>query len=350
MRDGDRHVTRERYEQIIASDRELVGQMQRIQFTIGDHALEIEPMQSDGGAHHAPGEEPFGVNVSLQIYADDLGLSLSTVRSYRFAAHRWPAGRRRHGVSHKVHYILAGIVEDADRFEAIDAPPLDERVQIRRWTTDLAKKYVGQRPDRPETPAQKVAAIHRLADDEEVAAKVATDVLRRPGVAAKVVADDTARHLVNKAQTTQHKTEVVHDLIEDDAVAAQVASDVLRRPEVASRVVADDTARHAVNRAQTDRSRQQAGAFRRQTPAGRTVRRIERTQEFLDLVGACHHFVAACAKTVPQLCGRTLSGDERAVPAQNVARCRATLDWIETAAETGEVDMDDGLARLPRGE
>ncbi|WP_420712168.1 DUF6192 family protein [Streptomyces sp. DSM 15324] len=116
---------------------------------------------------------------------------------------RGPAVR---GVSHKVHYILAGIVDDAERFEAIDAPPLDERVQIRRWTTDLAKKYVGQRPDRPETPAQKVAAIHRLADDDEVAAQVATDVLRRPAVAARVVTDDTARHMVNKAQTTQHKT------------------------------------------------------------------------------------------------------------------------------------------------
>ncbi|MEU0414802.1 DUF6192 family protein [Streptomyces griseorubiginosus] len=344
------HISRERYEQIIAADRELVGQMQRIQFTIGDHALEIEPMQPNGGAHPAPGEEPFGVEASLQIYADDLGLALSTVRSYRFAAHRWPEGQRRHGVSHKVHYILAGIADDRLRFETIDAPPLDERARVRRWTTGLAKKHVGQLPDRPETPAQKVAAIHRLADDDEVAAQVATDVLRRPAVAARVVADDTARHMVNKAQTTQHRTEVVHDLIEDDAVAAQVASDVLRRPDVAARVVADDTARHAVNRAQTDRSQQQADAFRRETPAGRSVRKIERTQEFLDLVGACHHFVSACGKAVPQLRGRTLSDDEQAVLAQNVARCRATLDWIETAAETGEVDMDDELARLLRGE
>ncbi|MFJ9895361.1 DUF6192 family protein [Streptomyces sp. NPDC091280] len=344
------HVTRERYEQIIASDRVLVGQMQRIQFTIGDHALEIEPMQPSGGAHPAPSEEPFGVNFSLQVYADDLGLSLSTVRSYRFAAHRWPEVQRRHGVSHKVHYILAGIAEDTERFAVIDTPPLDERVKERRWTTDLAKKHVGQRPDRPETPAQKVAAIHRLADDDEVAARVATDVLRRPAVAARMVTDDTARHMVNKAQTTQHKTEIVHDLIADDQVAAQVASDVLRRPDVAARVVADDTARHAVNRAQSDRSRQQADAFRRESPAGRSVRKIERTQEFLDLVGACHHFVAACGKAVPQLRGRTLSDDEQAVLAQNVARCRATLDWIETAAETGEVDMDDELARLLRGE
>lgn len=43
------HVTRERDEQIITGDRELVGQMRRIQFAIGDQALEIEPMQPVGG-------------------------------------------------------------------------------------------------------------------------------------------------------------------------------------------------------------------------------------------------------------------------------------------------------------
>lgn len=28
----------------------------------------------------------------------------------------------------------------------------------------------------------------------------------------------------------------------------------------------------------------------------------------------------------------------------------ATLDWIETAVDTGKVGMDDGLARMLRGE
>ncbi|MCX5425948.1 hypothetical protein [Streptomyces sp. NBC_00078] len=61
------HITRERNEQFIGADRELVGQMQRIQFTIGDHALEIEPMQPNGGAHPAAGEDLGGVDASLQI-------------------------------------------------------------------------------------------------------------------------------------------------------------------------------------------------------------------------------------------------------------------------------------------
>ncbi|WP_399103133.1 DUF6192 family protein [Streptomyces sp. 11x1] len=55
-------------------------------------------------------------------------------------------------------------------------------------------------------------------------------------------------------------------------------------------------------------------------------------------------------KTVPQLRDRQLTGDEQAVLAQNVARCRAVLDWIETTAETGKVDMDEKPARLLRSE
>ncbi|MGW7427108.1 DUF6192 family protein [Streptomyces sp. NPDC054813] len=91
-------------------------------------------------------------------------------------------------VLRKVHYILASIGDGTERFEVIGAPPLDQHAKVRRWMTSWAKKHVGQSPDRPETVPPKVAAIHRLADDE-VAAEVASDVLRRPEVASRVVAD-----------------------------------------------------------------------------------------------------------------------------------------------------------------
>ncbi|MFD8163418.1 DUF6192 family protein, partial [Streptomyces malaysiensis] len=35
---------------------------------------------------------------------------------------------------------------------------------------------------------------------------------------------------------------------------------------------------------------------------------------------------------------------------ENVAKVRATLDWIDQAVDTGKVDMDEELARLLRGE
>lgn len=343
------HVSRERYEQIIAGDRELSAEVSAHQFTFGDHALEIEPIRPVGGSRAASDEEP-GVYASLLVYANDIGVSLNSIKGYRHTAARWPAEQRRAGVPFKVHRILAHIADPQERYAAIDDPPMDESVGYRRWTCDLASTRLGHKPDRPATVGQKVAAVRDLTRDDEVAAKAAVDVLSRPAVAARVMADDHARHTVNKAQATQHRVELVHDLTSDEAVAAKVASDVLRRPEVAARVVADDTARHMVNKAQTERSRQQAESFRRETPVGRTVRKIERTVEFLDLVAACHKFVAACSKKVPKLRDRQLSPDEQAVIVENVARCRAVLDWIETAVATGEVDMDEELARLLRGQ
>ncbi|PAZ12918.1 RacO protein [Streptomyces sp. SA15] len=342
-------VTRQRYEEIVAGDRQLVAHMGRAMFTIGDHAVEIEPMRPQGGsASHS--DELFGVYASLQVYADDIGLSLSTVLNYRFTSHRWPADQRREAVSHKVHSILASIQDDAERFKAIDDPPVDDVTGTRRWTTNLAKKRVGRRPDRPGTVQEKVERVHDLAADEEVAVEVTRDVLRRPQVAARLMEDTATRHAVNDAQRPEHRAEAMQSLVKDDAAAARMASDVLRRPEVAARVAADDRARHMVNRAQADRSRQQAEAFRRTSPVGPAVRRIERTEEFVDLLGAFHRFVREASKAVPKMRDRAWSGDEREVLLSNIARTRATLDRMETAVSTGRVDMDEELARILRGE
>ncbi|MBT2387331.1 DUF6192 family protein [Streptomyces sp. ISL-11] len=185
-------------------------------------------------------DELFGVRASLQIYADDIGLSLSTVLNYRFASHRWPAARRREGVSHKVHTILASIQDETERFEAIGAPPVDDVTGTRRWTTNLAKKRVGRRPDRPGTVQEKVDRVHDLAVDEDVAVRVAADVLRRPAIAARLMDDTAVRQAVADAQKPEHRAEAVQRLVHDDTAAAKVVSDVLRRPEVAARVAADD--------------------------------------------------------------------------------------------------------------
>ncbi len=69
----------------------------------------------------------------------------------------------------------------------------------------------------------------------------------------------------------------------------------------------------------------------------------------MDLVTACHAFVARPAGP-SGLCDRALSEDESTIVHQNVAKVRATLDWIETAVDTVKVDMDDELAAMLRGE
>jgi hypothetical protein len=59
----------------------LVETSSRIQFTIGDYALEVEPMREAGGQER--GDELFTVKDSLFRLAEDIGVSYSQVRSAR---------------------------------------------------------------------------------------------------------------------------------------------------------------------------------------------------------------------------------------------------------------------------
>ncbi|KAB2340549.1 DUF6192 family protein [Actinomadura rudentiformis] len=292
------HVTRARYEELVREARELVELQTRCQWGLGDKALEIEPLQRHGGQGHGPVENMAGVNELLQMFADDVGAALNTIRNYRWVSSRWPAQRRRKGVSHYVHAILASIPDEAERWEAIDNPPLDERTGTCRWTEKTAHKRVGQQTREPTTVAQKVAAIHDLAADEQVASQITTDLLRRPAVAREAMRDTTARHLVNRAQ-------VEHD--------------------------------HAAG----ERTRQIVQPARE---------RIQHTTGFIDLIAACSTFVAAGGRIVPNLSGRPFTDDERAAIHRNVARVRAMADWIEGAADTGNTSLDAGLAALLRGD
>ncbi|MGW2690194.1 DUF6192 family protein [Streptomyces sp. NPDC001414] len=325
-------VSQSRYDEIVAELRQVVEQQTRGSFTIGDRALEIEPMRERGGQHAAPGQELFTVRETLFRLAEDIGLAYKTVESARWTASRWPKEHRQAGVSFRVHRILGQIENEAERFATIAKPPAGGT----RWTVDEANRRVGRQVERPASPQEKITAIHSLARDEEVAATVTTDFLKRPTVAAKV--------------PTAEKARVVEEFTRDEAVATTAATNLLRRPDVAFRAMSDDTARFQVNQAQNQRSRQAREHFEDTSPIAPAIRHIDRTVEFLDLVTACHAFVAAAGRAVPGLRDRTLNDDERTIVHQNVAKVRATLDWIETAVDTGKVDMDDELARLLKGE
>ncbi|MER6162930.1 DUF6192 family protein [Streptomyces sp. NPDC001868] len=294
-------VSRARYEEIIAEDRKLIEVDTKIQFKIGDHALEIEPMRPHGGSLPAAGEELLGVRETLELYAEDIGVPYNQVRLNRQTASKWPAEHRMAGVSFEIHRILEKL---DDRFDRIKEPPRHPRDGVPRWTQDAAKRQVGWRVDSPQTPQEKVEAIHDLAVDDQVAARVATDFLRRPSVAFRAASDDTARHLFNKAQTDRW-----HQQDEAEPPPGQ--------PE---------------------------------NPVVPVVRQLDRTIDFLDLIGACHKFVAATGRLVPKMRGRRLSEDERELIHKNVDRVRATCEWIVTAVDSGHLDMDEELTKLLRGE
>ena len=80
------------------------------------------------------------------------------------------------------------------------------------------------------------------------------------------------------------------------------------------------------------------------------MRQLDRTIDFLDLIGACHKFVATTGRLLPQMRGRRLSEDEREVINKSVDRVRATCEWIVTAVDSGHLDMDEELTKLLRGE
>lgn len=285
-----------RYQQLVERVRELVEQHRRVQFEVGDIALEIEPMQQVGGSSAA--DEAFTVRASLQRLADDTGIPFSTIRTRRWVASRWPVERRRAGVSFGVHKILASISDEQQRWARIGEVPVNERTGRRQWTEDAAHRVVGQQVNHPVTAQEKVTAIHDLAADEQVAATAVTDLLRRPDVAFKAMGDHTARHLVNRAQV--------------------------------------------------DRSQQAARAHR--APAAPALDRLQRSGQFLDLVAACSAFVSAVGRVMPTLRGHEFSQAERDAVHAQLARVRATADWIETGVDTGKLDLDAALAELLRGE
>ncbi|MFE5540322.1 DUF6192 family protein [Streptomyces sp. NPDC056519] len=310
----------------------------------------------------------FTVRDSLFRLAEDIGLSYSQVKHLRWTSSRWPEQHRQTAVSFTVHRILASIEDEQERFAAILKPPAGAG----RWTPDEANRRVGRQVQRPVTPQEKVSAIHTLARDEDVAAVVTGDLLRRPTVVAQVRAEDrvSAVHTLVEdekvaaavtgdllkrptvvAQVRQEdRVRAVEELTRDEHVAATVTTGLLRRLAVAFKAMSDDTARHQVNHAQVERGRQARDDFERTSPVAPAVKRIDRTVEFLDLITACHAFVAASGRVVPGLRDRQLGEDERVIVHENIARVRATLDWIETAVDTGKVDVDGELARLLQGE
>ncbi|MFH9426628.1 DUF6192 family protein [Streptomyces sp. NPDC017529] len=290
-------MSQERYDELVKLGRDWVATMSAVQWQIGDAGLEIEPMRSYGGANPSGTEGLFTVSEAIRMFAEDIGLAYTTVRDYRWVASRWPRRHRRADVSHTIHKILANIPDEAERFEAVTNPPPSPRDGTARWTHDSAKRIVGWKLDNPES--------------------------------------------------VQEKVEAIHDLASDDAVAAVVTTDFLRRPEVASKAMADDTARHMVNEAQFDRFRQDVQFTQSSAPQ---LQRLEHGAQFMDLVAACAQFVATAGRIVPNLEGEDYDYGERETIAKGLERVRAAADWIENAVTRGEVDLDEQLAKLLKGQ
>jgi hypothetical protein len=104
--------------------------------------LEIAPLQSWGGSHPGASEE-VGVRKTLEMFAEDVGLSFGQVRTYRYTAARWPREHRAVGIPFEIHRILEKL---EDRFTRIVKPPKHPRTGTPRWTGDAGKLQGSRRP------------------------------------------------------------------------------------------------------------------------------------------------------------------------------------------------------------
>ncbi|MBT2529739.1 hypothetical protein J7E91_31215 [Streptomyces sp. ISL-99] len=254
-------------------------------------------------------DDKLGVEGLLHLFAEAIGLSFHTVRTYRWVAARWPKDQRQDGVSFEVHRILASA---PDAYELIQHPPVDERTGESRWSGDAAKRAAGWPTATPVTVAEKVEAIRDLAQDEQVAALVACDLLHRPEVAFRAMRDPQARELVNQAQFDQ--AELTEEGEEEDWWY------------------------------ESDAEQEQDGVV---DPVA-IVRGFHRAMEFTDLIEVCQGFVAGASRLVPKLRGREFSESQLSLVLRHLEKIRATADWIETAVSTGKVDLDEALAELLR--
>lgn len=287
-------VTKARYGEIVKQALELVEAQTVAQFQFGDWALEIEPIQPPGGYHPQLPEGIPSAGEVLHDFAETIGLAFKTVEEYRYVADRWPKETRRIGVPHAVHRILA---KHEDRFTLIDDPPVNPRTGLRRWSCDTARRTVGWTPERPATPQEKINRVHDLATDDNVAARVVTDLLNRPDVAFKAMSDRTARH--------------------------------------------------HVNRAQQDRAEQVQHVARARTPS---IATFEHAAGVLDLIAASDAFVAGVSRAIPLLGSGTepSTTDLRTIHAR-LDKVRSAADWAE--AQLDHLDsIDAGLAKLLSGD
>lgn len=126
-----------RYETLVAEGRRAAAAEGEAQWHLGDLAIEVAEI-GEAGQHT-------GVYVTLQQFADDVGVGFESLRQNRRVAEAWPAGKRLPAAkaSFGVHQVLAG--ED-DRFSLI-------RDLVRegggRCTVNAARRALGRRPTCP---------------------------------------------------------------------------------------------------------------------------------------------------------------------------------------------------------
>lgn len=158
-----------------------------LQFALG--GLVIEALTGSPRGH---GE----VGLAIEILADRIGVSASTLRKYYAVAMQWPEAKRRPDVCWTVHERLAYV---PSRYTLIRKDPYDPISDEYRWTVNEAEKVGRAVPGTPTTPQERLAKVRRLLRSDDDAADAVKEMLARPGVRSRVIGDRRTRQLLREA-------------------------------------------------------------------------------------------------------------------------------------------------------
>ncbi|WP_331755522.1 DUF6192 family protein [Streptomyces sp. NBC_01643] len=166
--------TDRRWGRYVRQGRDLALEESRIQFKLGDITLKT--------VHKSEPGEKRGAFTILDRYADHIGINVHTLLGYRFTAMQWPPEHREPGVSWSVHRALESL---DDRFELIQEPPNGAD----HWTEDTALRRAGRLPHRPLTKEEELDRVRTLLTNSENALGAVDEIIRRPDVAHRVMAN-----------------------------------------------------------------------------------------------------------------------------------------------------------------
>lgn len=292
--------TKAQWEPVVRKGRKLIKQKSSIQFALGD--LVIDALVGHPRGHGEVGEV-------IDLLAHQIGINAGTLREYYQIATQWPEEKRRPDVCWSVHRVLAFV---RSRYILIRKDPYDPISKENRWTVNEAEKTANRSFDAPSNKEERLARTRRLLHSDEDAAEVVKEMITRPEVRSRVVADKRARNLLREAQY-EHWQEVDREIeAETELASAEDAEEVEEAVEEA-----------------------EPGISYKEAPL-----------EILRLFGSFASFFVSLQRIIPQIHSKDYTEETKAAVLDNVHKARMLLDWCESAITTGRTDMDKALARL----
>jgi hypothetical protein len=305
----------------VRQGRDLIEQQTQLQFALGDMALKMIPIDSHGGNR--------GVFTVMDKFADQIGTNVHTLLEYRHVAHAWPAGERVPGVAWSVHRAFDAMDE---RVEIIHNPPRGAQ----RWTEDAALSWAGRLPNRPLTREEKLDRVRTLMRADEHATEAVEELIRRPDVAERVMANPSNQRILYRAHHEQRQQAAAARF----AAAHETATD---EPETYLPPAGGQRPAPGPDEPGPASDREDMRRMERREAA---VDYQRASREVLELIGSGTTFLVDLQRMIPGLHVAEFTEREVRAVLDNHRRIRAALDWCDSALSTGDKTMDEELAHI----